>query len=295
MKPDQNENVIYINPKTDFGFKRLFMEGLCAKVRLLDLLKTFFPDPLRNANRIVIESSELLGDIEQEKRIVLDILATIDDKTEVLIEMQRAQMEHFAERSIFYVYRLVSKSLNRGDEYDLPQVLALFITEKPLPVFEELDGFFHTVQFLSLDGKIFSEKIMLGYLDLSKFAAPNPGQLKDMQFADRQEKWGYTLANIARIELQDLSQEDDVFRSVFEDSMHQKLTKMEKEEYKKSVLEYEDVQKAVQYAEKQGREEGREERTRQLARNMLAKGLAPHLVAEISGLTEGEVMALAQQ
>ncbi len=52
-----------------------------------------------------------------------------------------------------------------------------------------------------------------------------------MQFADRQEKWGYILANIGRMELQDLSQEDDVFRSVFEDSMHQKKTNMEKEEY----------------------------------------------------------------
>ena len=231
LKPTQNENPIYINPKTDFGFKRLFMEGVRAKARLLDLLKTFFPDPLRNANRLVIESSELLGDTEQEKRVVLDILATIDDDTDVLIEMQRAEMEHFAERSIFYVCRLVSKSLKRGDEYDIPHVLALCITEKPLPVLGELDGFFHTVQLCSLDGKIFSEKIMFGFLDLSKFAAPNPGQLKDMQFADRQEKWGYTLANAGRMELQDLSQEDEVFRSVFEDSMHQKLTKMEKEEY----------------------------------------------------------------
>ena len=205
------------------------------------------------------------------------------------------------ERSIFYVCRLVSKSLNRSDEYDLPNVLALFITEKSLPVFEGFDGFFHTVQLRSLDGKIFSEKIMLGYLDLSKFAALNPGQPKDMQFADRQEKWGYILANIGRMELQDLSQEDDVFRSVFEDSMHQKLTNMEKEEYKKSVLEYEDVQKAVRYAHKQGleqgleqgreqgREEGRETEKRILVLNMLAKGFDPDLVAEITGLTEEEV------
>ena len=307
----ESKTPIYINPKTDFGFKRLFMEGVRAKIRLLDLLKTFFPDPLCNANRVVISSAELLGDIEQEKRIVLDILASIDDKTDVLIEMQRALMEQFAERSIFYTCRLVSKSLNRGEDYDIPHILALFITEKPLPVFEDLDGFFHTVQLCSLDGKIFSEKIMLGYLDLSKFAALNPGQLKDMQFADRQEKWGYILANIGRMELQDLSQEDDVFRSVFEDSMHQKLTKMEKEEYKKSVLEYEDVQKAVRYAEKLGREEGlkegieqgreqgieqgREERTRQIVCNMLAKGFDPDLVAEIVGLPAEEVRAMSAE
>jgi flagellar biosynthesis/type III secretory pathway protein FliH len=95
---------------------------------------------------------------------------------------------------------------------------------------------------------------------------------------------------------------------------------MEKEEYKKSVLEYEDVQAAVQYARElgieegreqgleqgreqgleqgreqgleQGRKEGREVEKRLLARNMLAEGLEPATVAKISGLTEGEILAL---
>jgi predicted transposase/invertase (TIGR01784 family) len=298
----ESETPIYINPKTDFGFKRLFLEGLRAQVRLLDLLKTFFPYPLRGATRVVLNPTELLGDIESEKRVVLDLLATIDGETETLIEMQRAQTLMFAARSIFYTCRLVSKGLKRGDEYDIPTVLVLCITEKTLPEFADLDGFFHTIQLRRVDGKIFSEKIILGYLDLSKFAALNPGQLKDMQFADRQEKWGYTLANVGRMELQDLSQEDEVFRSVFEDSMHQKLTNMEKEEYRKSVLEYEDVQAAVRYAHEQGleegrqegREEGRQERTCQLVLNMLAEGLDPSVVAKISGLTEEEVRAMAR-
>ena len=302
-----NETTVYINPRTDFGFKRLFMEGLKAEVRLLDLLKTFFPEPLEGASHIVVKSTELLGDIESEKRVVLDILAFIDEKKRTLVEMQRAQEPLFVQRSIFYTCRLVSKSLKRGDKYDIPTILTLCITDKTLPEFADLDGFFHLVQLRRVDGKNISEKIILGYLDLSKFAALNPGQIKDMQFVDRQEKWGFTLANVGRMELQDLSQEDEVFRSVFEDSMHQKLTKMEKEEYKKSVLEYEDVQAAVRYAHQegqkqgleqgleQGREEGREEEKRQLARNMLAKGLDPGFVAEISGLTEEELQNLTRE
>ena len=299
QKTEQFENgketTVYINPRTDFGFKRLFMEGLKAEVRLLDLLKTFFPEPLMGASHLVVKPTELLGDMESEKRVVFDILAFIDEKTRTLIEMQRAQNPLFVQRSIFYTCRLVSKSLKRGDDYDIPTILTLCITDKTLPEFADLEGFFHTVQLRRMDGKNISEKIILGYLDLSKFAALNPGQIKDMQFADRQEKWGYTLANVGRMELQDLSQEDEVFRSVFEDSMHQKLTKMEQEEYKKSVLEYEDVQEAVRYAHEQGLEEGHEERTFQLARNMLAEGLDPAKVAKISGLTEAEVLALVDE
>ena len=299
QKTEQFENgketTVYINPRTDFGFKRLFMEGLKAEVRLLDLLKTFFPEPLMGASHLVVKPTELLGDMESEKRVVFDILAFIDEKTRTLIEMQRAQNPLFVQRSIFYTCRLVSKSLKRGDDYDIPTILTLCITDKTLPEFADLEGFFHTVQLRRMDGKNISEKIILGYLDLSKFAALNPGQIKDMQFADRQEKWGYTLANVGRMELQDLSQEDEVFRSVFEDSMHQKLTKMEQEEYKKSVLEYEDVQEAVRYAHEQGLEEGHEERTFQLALNMLAEGLDPAKVAKISELTEAEVLALVNE
>ena len=309
-KQPESKATVYINPKTDFGFKRLFMEGLKAQIRLLDLLKTFFPEPLKGASRVVLNPTELLGDIEREKRVVLDILATVDDETETLIEMQRAQTLMFAARSIFYICRLVSKGLKRGDEYDIPTVLGLCITEKTLPEFADLGGFFHTVQLRRMDGKNFSEKIILGYLDLSKFAALNPGQLKDMQFADRQEKWGYMLANVGKMELQDLSQEDEVFRSVFEDSMHQKLTKMEKEEYKKSVLEYEDVQKAVQYARElgheegceEGRELGREEGLKQghadekrlFVRNMLAEGFDPMVIAKITGMTEEDIRSFSR-
>ena len=46
-------------------------------------------------------------------------------------------------------------------------------------------------------------------------------------------------------------------------------------------------------AKDEGREEGRKDEKRQLALNMLAKDLAPNLVAEITGLTEEEVFALA--
>ena len=76
---------------------------------------------------------------------------------------------------------------------------------------------------------------------------------------------------------------------------------MEKKEYVTSVLEYDDVRESMMCEREVGREEGREEgllqgevnTKRQLALRMLAKDFAPNLVAEITGLTEEEVCALA--
>ncbi len=85
---------------------------------------------------------------------------------------------------------------------------------------------------------------------------------------------------------------------MFEDGMRQKLTNMEKEEYKTSVLEYDDVRESMMCEREVGREQGikqgREEKTRLLVRNMLAEGLDPAMVAKIADLTEEEVLAMRE-
>ena len=131
-----------------------------------------------------------------------------------------------------------------------------------------------------------------------------------MNFQDSRRKWAYILKNMGQMEEQDIRQENEIFRSMFEDGRYSKLTTMEKKEYKKSVLEYADVQDAIRCAQEnslkegieEGREEGREQGIQQgeanakrlLALNMLAKGLDPSLVSEITGLTKEEVLALAK-
>ena len=87
---------------------------------------------------------------------------------------------------------------------------------------------------------------------------------------------------------------------------------MEKENYRKSVLEYEDVQRAVAYAKElafeegvekgleqgleQGREEGREEGREALictAKNLLTMGLSIENVVKATGLSEAQVREMA--
>jgi predicted transposase/invertase (TIGR01784 family) len=95
---------------------------------------------------------------------------------------------------------------------------------------------------------------------------------------------------------------------------------MEKEEYEKSVLEYEDVQDAMEYHHRMGKAEGfndgfekgiekgiergiergieegmvkgREEALLQTAQNLLALGISPSDVAQATGLTEEQIRQL---
>lgn len=302
----------YINPLTDFGFKKLFCSDRRGAARLLALLKAYLPDKMEGVTSITFLPTELLGETEDTKRVSFDIYGLTNDEKHVIVEMQRGEQTFFANRIITYNCRVISQNVERGDlEYDIPMVISFSIMDYVPEWFSGSDDFFHVVQLKDEKNKIFSQKTFFCFLELRKFAAPNLGQLKDRALPDLQHKWAFVLKNMGRMDEQDLSQEDDIFSGLFEDGRYSKLTAMEKKEYKKSVLEYADVQDAIRCAQQksmkagleQGREEGRNEgreegentTRRLLAKNMLAKGLAPSLIAEISGLTEVEVLALAQE
>ena len=141
-------------------------------------------------------------------------------------------------------------------------------------------------------------------IDLSKFAARKQfGNLSD----DRQ-KWCYAIKNMWRMEESDIPEKYDVFHELYEDCQLSKLSTMEKEEYEKSVLEYEDVQDAMEYHHRMGKaegfndgfekgiekgmEKGREEALLHAAKNFLALGISPADVAKATGLSEDQIRQL---
>ena len=115
------------------------------------------------------------------------------------------------------------------------------------------------------------------------------------QLPGLREKWCYVIKNMWRMTETEIPQEDKPFRELYEECKLSKLSDMEKEEYAKSILEYDDVKDAIEYNRRLEREEGRGEEKRLLALNMLAEGIDPAMVARISSLTEDEVMALTKE
>ena len=315
-KRKSEKQSFYINPLTDFGFKKLFCSDRRGAARLLALLKAYLPDKMEGVTGLTFMPTELLGETEDTKRVSFDIYALTNDDKHVIVEMQRGEQTFFANRVITYNCRVISQNVVRGDlEYNIPMVISFSIMDYTPKWLSKDDGFFHIVQLKDEKNKIFSQKTFFCFLELRNFAAPKPGQLRDRDFADLRHKWAFVLKNMGAMDEQDLSQEDEVFRGLFEDGRYSKLTAMEKKEYKKSVLEYADVQDAIRCAQQnsleegieqgiiQGREEGREEGREQglaearrlLAKNFLALGVPMSDVVKATGLSEDEVTALAKE
>ena len=145
----------------------------------------------------------------------------------------------------------------------------------------------------------FSDKMSFVLIDLSKFAA----QMQFDQLLDDRERWCYSIHNMNKMAEGEIPKKFGIFHQLYEDCRLTKLSTMEKQEYEKSVLEYEDVKDAMDYHHRlgveegfqKGLEEGREEGREALliaARKLLELGVSVSDVAAATGLSEQQVQEL---
>ena len=119
------------------------------------------------------------------------------------------------------------------------------------------------------ENKIFSKKMSFLLVDLTKFADEKSfGQLKD-----EREKWCYVIKNMWHLTEGDIPEDAMLFHELYEDCKLTNLSDMEKQDYEKSVLEYEDVKDAMKWHHKMGKKEGRKEGKAEGIKEGLEKGI----------------------
>ena len=90
----------YINPYTDFGFKKLF--GTEANK---DLLIDFLNELVEKEHKIkdlTFDNTEKWGGSKEDRRAIFDIHCTTVSGEKIIIEMQKAKINFFKDRSVFY-------------------------------------------------------------------------------------------------------------------------------------------------------------------------------------------------
>ena len=298
------EETVYINVLTDFGFKRVFGNEEDKEV-LTAFLNACLADFTSPITELTFLPTEQLGIRQSEKRVVFDLYCKSQSGEHFIIELQRTSQHFYADRSISYVSRVVSRELRRGDrQYRIPKVYSINILDFEADEFKGRSGYFWPVQLKDSENKIFSEKFTLIYIELNKFAARN----KKPEFSDELQKWLYVMKNVSSMGEPEVSLQEGAFRKFFESCKYSKLDVMEKEDYRKSVLDYEDVQDAVSYAQergmaegvemgrmeglREGRREGRQEERMEMARKMLECKFEILTIAKLTGLSEEEILAL---
>lgn len=106
----------YINPFTDFGFKKLFGEEPNK-----DLLIDFLNELLKSKQKIknlTYGKLEKLGDIVEERKAVYDLYCEDEEGKKFIVEIQKAKQDFFKDRTIFYSTFPIREQARKGSKWN---------------------------------------------------------------------------------------------------------------------------------------------------------------------------------
>ena len=103
----------YINPLTDFGFKRLFGSEP-HKDLLIDFLNVLLPDKHR-VRDLTYRNNENIGNTTIDRKAIFDIYCESETGEKFIVEIQKAKQNYFKDRSVYYSTFPIQEQAEKGD------------------------------------------------------------------------------------------------------------------------------------------------------------------------------------
>jgi len=279
----------YINPYTDFGFKKLFGEE-GNKDLLADFLNQLLPEN-RQIAELTFKNSEQLPDIPLERKAIFDINCLSTSGERFIVEMQKAKINFFKDRSLFYVTFPIREQAQKGDwTFRLKPIYFIAILDFEYDEAEEQRKFRRDVALRDQDGDLFFNNLHFKFLQMPLFTK----QAHELE--THFDKWIYFLKNLDNFDDIPVILNEPIFQKAFEIAKIANLTCEQYTAYEKNLLDYWGVKAAVDTAWedgwKEGRKEGREVEHLETARAMLSEGFDEAVVLRLTKLSSTALAAL---
>ena len=291
----------FINPKTDFAFKKIFGSNQ-SKPILISFLNAMIYDGNPTIADLEIIDPYLASRVQYLKDSYLDVKARLAGGATVIIEMQVLNVESFAKRVVYNTAKTYSTQLIRGEGYfKLKPVIALTITD-----FEMFDNDREVISHF-----VFKEKkrlfdyvdpeIELIFIELPKFNK----QLDELETLT--DKWVYFMKNAPSLEvvpqtMETVSEIQQAFAIANETNLNpEELADLEARE--RYILDQQGIlRKGIEEGLAQGREEGREEglalgmreKALEIARQLL-NVLDNQTISQTTGLSVEDIQNLREE
>lgn len=286
----------YVNPYTDFGFKKLFGNEL-NKELLISLLNALFD---RSAQQLPGEPKQVVKDLSYlptekmatlgQRRAVFDVYCEGENGEKFIVEMQQASQDFFKDRSVFYsAFPIIEQGRSGEWDFHLNNVYTIGILNFVFPGNEyEKDCFHHEVKLMDVEDKhVFYDKLTYVYLEMPKF------NKAEHELVSMYDKWLFVLKNLTRLMERPASLQERVFARFFEQAEIARFTVDESRNYEESLKQFRDMHNVVNSAERRGRAEGREEGRKdvqlEVALKMKKLGSTSDFISQVTGLSVGEI------
>ena len=277
----------YINPYTDFGFKKLFGTEL-NKDLLISFLNALFKDKLEITDLTYL-NSEHLGEGIVDRKAVFDVYCQLADGSRIIVEMQKAEQEYFKDRSIYYSTYPIREQAPQGKwDYRLEDVYTVGILNFVFPDGEySSDSLIHEIKLKDVeDNHVFYDKLTFIYLEMPKF------QKREDELETMFDKWLFALSNLSKLLERPKALQDRIFTRLFEQAEIAHFTPKERNEYVASRKEYWDNYSIVETAMKKGLAEGQAKGRAEVAKNLKLMGFSVSDITKATGLSAEEIDSL---
>ena len=271
----------YINPYTDFGFKKLFGTAM-NKDLLISFLNALFNNEEKEIEDVQYLNGENLGDGYGDRRSIFDVYCTATDGSRFIVEMQKAEQTYFKDRSVYYATTPIRQQAPKGKwDYHLENVYTIGILNFEFPNNEYApDSYRHEIQLKDVDDHhVFYDKLTFIYLEMPKF------NKAEEELVTMFDKWMFVLRNLARLLERPAALQDRVFKKLFEQAEIAKYSPEERRQYEASQKEYWDYTSTLETAERKGETK----KSNEIAQRMKAMGLDIDIIAKATQLSPDQI------
>ena len=158
----------YINPLTDYGFKRIFGNSLLLKDFLNNVLE--LPDKIVRLHYVNVEQK---GRTKNERDSFYDLHCTTSKGDYIIIEMQYLPQPFFKDRVVFYAAQQIQKQAKKGKwNYKLKAVYSISMLNFKISDDEDDNKgeYHHCVQLTyNRTKRVFYKKMTFLFIELSEF------------------------------------------------------------------------------------------------------------------------------
>lgn len=260
-----------MSPKVDFAFKELMHDETVRK----GFLSAVLGIKDTNIKKTVLLNTNLPKIHEDEKQGILDVRLTMNDNTEIDIEIQLAYMRAWADRSTFYVSKMLVEQVGINQKYtNIKKCIGINILD--FNYIKETERF-HTVYHLRED----TEHIK--YTDIMEIHIVELPKLPQIDDGTDLYDWIKFIKAENKGEFEMLAQQNIYLKTAYEkleeiSADQQKrlaYTARQKALYDYNTLVEENYERGV----KQGIEQGIEQAQREMIIKFYKKGKSPDQIA----------------
>lgn len=300
----------FINPYTDYGFKKLFgvEQNADLLISLLNALISNDGDPITS---ITYKNIEHVGEINTMRSSYFDVFCQTQSGADFIVEMQNGKQIYFKDRSLYYAtipiqeqgkrgkakaeaenkamekklarlgrsLKMEEKKPKKGWDYHLKDVYLVAILDFVFPGNEyPEDEYYHIIKLMDVKDKhVFYDKLTLIYLEMPK--------IEDMEIKldTMRDKWMYALYSLCYTDEQPPELQEEVFQKLFREAEIARFNETQHLSYRESLRDLwdsystwecanqEGIEKGIEKGLVKGRKEGREEGRKAKALEMADK------------------------